>query len=696
MQKKYTFPYDPYEIQTQFMDSLYDSLLNCKGGLLESPTGTGKTMSIICASITFLYDKYKFLVQDFTVTPDPKKKICLPPSSALPHIFSLKRNLPPGVGVKIVYLSRTHSQLDQFTNEVKKTEWGKNNLVSFVRLASRSQLCVNPEVNKDKLTINYNCNQMTKKKNDFEKKELKEKDEVKKPHCPFYENSVELKNEIIWKVCDIEDLVQIGKRMKGCPYYGTKLALEEADVIIAPYYSVINRKVRNLLELDLSKCHVIIDEAHNIVQTIIDCYSTEISEPQILNCLKCLSDYKDKYKTKMEEKKLKKINLSLTILTKLKNFVLENERKPNISIQKQIFFTSLEIRDEDLINLSIYFEENDIPHKAFKIETKSPEESKESLFALIVFQEFMSKVMEINGEILFIKDVDNIYTIKFVITDPYEKFQEMLGESLSIVLTSGTLSPPQEFLKLFETIPSSKLKNFSCGHIIPPEQLFLTTIGRSPQNVDMKFVLGNRDNSILFEELGEVLYELCCFVPNGIIVFVPSFSFLESLKKKVSESIFDKIGEKKRVFFDNRNKKILKEYSEAAEGNGAILFAVVRGSLSEGINFSDKLGRCVVVVGLPYLNMSDPEVKLKMKYYDQMKGYSGYKFYDNACDVAINQAIGRAIRHERDYAAIVLIDSRHVTKISRRPKWMHPSIRTNLNYSRTISALQDFYRLQLK
>lgn len=56
--KDFHHPYTPYEIQEQFMQTVYDVLSRGSGsvGILESPTGTGKSLSLICASLTWLRD----------------------------------------------------------------------------------------------------------------------------------------------------------------------------------------------------------------------------------------------------------------------------------------------------------------------------------------------------------------------------------------------------------------------------------------------------------------------------------------------------------------------------------------------------------------------------------------------------------------------------------------------------------------
>lgn len=52
----FPFPFKPYSIQDQFMRSLYSVIENRKIGIFESPTGTGKTLSLMCSALKWLTD----------------------------------------------------------------------------------------------------------------------------------------------------------------------------------------------------------------------------------------------------------------------------------------------------------------------------------------------------------------------------------------------------------------------------------------------------------------------------------------------------------------------------------------------------------------------------------------------------------------------------------------------------------------
>ena len=64
------FPYSAYDIQLGFMQKLYETLEHGGIGLFESPTGTGKTMSLICGSLHWLEDWHKSLEDDTVVQGD--------------------------------------------------------------------------------------------------------------------------------------------------------------------------------------------------------------------------------------------------------------------------------------------------------------------------------------------------------------------------------------------------------------------------------------------------------------------------------------------------------------------------------------------------------------------------------------------------------------------------------------------------
>lgn len=203
--------------------------------------------------------------------------------------------------------------------------------------------------------------------------------------------------------------------------------------------------------------------------------------------------------------------------------------------------------------------------------------------------------------------------------------------------------------------------------------------------------------------------KLCEIIPDGVVAFFPSYDYLRHLLDRwrkcqvpgTNRTIFSQLEQQKRLFYEISDKPantddILQEYSQTIDsGCGALLLSVVGGKLSEGINFSDKLGRAVFIVGLPFPNIRSPVWQAKIQHIEQVSyeqhtaltegnrkaaaKAEGRDFYENACMRAVNQCIGRAIRHRNDYAAIILIDKRYGTERiqSKLPGWIKRGLSRN-------------------
>lgn len=81
--QEFPFPFPAYQIQKQFMKKLYNCLEDGKLGLFESPTGTGKSLSLICGALKWLIDHEKWKKQELTsviAEIDNKIKNCEKPS----------------------------------------------------------------------------------------------------------------------------------------------------------------------------------------------------------------------------------------------------------------------------------------------------------------------------------------------------------------------------------------------------------------------------------------------------------------------------------------------------------------------------------------------------------------------------------------------------------------------------------------
>jgi len=61
---------------------------------------------------------------------------------------------------------------------------------------------------------------------------------------------------------------------------------------------------------------------------------------------------------------------------------------------------------------------------------------------------------------------------------------------------------------------------------------------------------------------------------------------------------------------------------------GAIMLAVCRGKISEGLDFSDEAARCAILVGVPFPTLIDPRTIIKKDYLDKKNGGgSGQQWY---------------------------------------------------------------------
>ena len=57
MKYKFEFPFKPYPAQVKLMDQLDIYLANKDYALIESPTGTGKSLMITICALNWLYNK---------------------------------------------------------------------------------------------------------------------------------------------------------------------------------------------------------------------------------------------------------------------------------------------------------------------------------------------------------------------------------------------------------------------------------------------------------------------------------------------------------------------------------------------------------------------------------------------------------------------------------------------------------------
>uniref|UniRef100_A0A8C2T3P2 Regulator of telomere elongation helicase 1 n=1 Tax=Coturnix japonica TaxID=93934 RepID=A0A8C2T3P2_COTJA len=687
------FPFQPYECQEIYMAKVLECLQTKVNGILESPTGTGKTLCLLCSTLAWR-EHFKDTISARKIAQRMNGVELFPdrPMSSWGNaatdgdIPTYYTDIP-----KIIYASRTHSQLTQVINELKNTVYRPKISV----LGSREQLCINPEVKRQE----SNHMQSTEK-------------------------------GLMDSIMDIEDLVKNGSKHRACPYYLSRSLKQQADIIFMPYNYLLDAKSRRAHNIDLKGTVIILDEAHNVERLCEESSSFDLTAYDLASAIDVINLVLEEQAKVVQQNEVNaEFNMeSIKILLQLESAIDAVELPPNDSgvtkdgsyifelfAKAQITFQTktslLESLEQILQFLSgrtgIFINTSGLHKLSDIIQLHMPRcFSSGSSNAAMCYSYPIFLTIQCASLIFSLFDTGK--TLSYWCFSPGYSMHELVRQGVrTIILTSGTLSPLSSFTMEMQIPFPVLLEN---PHVIDKRQLWVGIIPKGPDGAVLNSTYERRFSEDYLSSLGKTIGNLVRVVPHGLLVFFPSYPVMDKSLEYWREHDFAKrIEEVKPMFVEPRNKGSFSEVIDAYYGkiacpksNGATFLAVCRGKASEGLDFADMNGRGVIITGLPFPPRWDPRVVLKMQFLNEMKKssmgaqyLSGHQWYNQQASRAVNQAIGRVIRHRQDYGAIFLCDDRFTTDNvrSKLPSWVRPYVNVYDNFGHAVRSVSVFFRV---
>ena len=97
-----------------------------------------------------------------------------------------------------------------------------------------------------------------------------------------------------------------------------------------------------------------------------------------------------------------------------------------------------------------------------------------------------------DGRVLLNIDQTSRSTLKFMLLNPDACFEEIVKQARSIVLAGGTMKPISDFELLVKD--RKRLEYFSCGHVIPKDNIVCLGLATGPNGVKFDFSYNSRDS----------------------------------------------------------------------------------------------------------------------------------------------------------------------------------------------------------
>lgn len=700
------FPYDHiYPEQYQYMLQLKRSLDSKGPALLEMPSGTGKTITLL-----------SFIIAYQSIHPERSK------------LVYCTRTVPE--------IEKTLCELDRLIKFRESATGAKMSSFLAVGLSARKNLCINEAVCSQpsgRLVDSLCQNRTASWISSAERKE----------GCDFFDQLESSETSLAGGVFTLDGLVKFGRERGVCPYFLARKALERANVIVYSFAYLLDPKISAHVSNGFpSGTIVVFDEAHNIDNACIESMSLHLTKQTLDLSLKGVSELSGK----VAEAKKKDASLlqreyevlvkALTATTALEAPIgnpvmpqdLLSEAVPG-SIRKAEHFLSFLRRLAEYLRTKFRsldaFTESTVSFlqqlkSVALIDAKSMRFAVDRLSSLLKYlsienihefgplgkvASFATLLATYSGsggfsvlyEPLTLADVSVLHLIcvdaSIAIRSVFQRFP-------SVIITSGTLSPLEMYPKIlgFRPILAESFHLSLARNAISP--LIVT---RGGDQVDLSSRFSDRSDPAITRNYGQILVEFSRVVPDGLVAFFPSYIYLESVVTAWDAmGVLANVLKYKLIFIETANasetSRVLSAYRRACDSSrGAVLLSVARGRISEGIDFEGHYGRCVLLFGIPYQNTESRMLRERLEFLRDRLGIREVDFLTFDAIRHASQCLGRVLRGKADYGLMVFADRRYARsdKRSKLPRWIDQAIsegHVGLSTETAVCVARQFFR----
>lgn len=719
------FPYPRiYPEQYAYMCDIKKTLDVGGNCILEMPSGTGKTVSLL--SLTVAYQMHY---------PEHRK---------------------------IVYCSRTMSEIEKALIELHSLMEFRLKELGYVEefrglgLTSRKNLCIHPTISQERkgAVVDEKCRRITngQLKEKVEKGLVTEEMQKSNPEvysmCEFHENLTPMdQHDLIPNgVYSFEGLIKYCKENKTCPYFTVRRMIPFCNIVIYSYHYLLDPKIAERVSKELSKDSIIIfDEAHNIDNVCIESLSLDLTDDTLKRATRGVHKLADAVDV-MRKQDSAKLQLEYEKL-------VEGLRQAEIEREQELFMAN-PVLPQDLLDEAIpgnirkaehfisflkrFIEYLKTRMKVLHVISETPLSFLQHLKELTFIDKkplrFSSERLSLLVRTLELDDIEDFTAVKDIATfatlvstyesgfqlilEPYETdgstvpnpilhftcldasiaIKPVFERFSSVIITSGTISPLDMYPKMlnFETVIQESYSMTLARRSFLP---MIVTKGSDQVSISSRFEIRN-DPSVV-RNYGSLLIEFSKITPDGMVVFFPSYLYMESIISMwQTMGVLDEVWKYKLILVETPDAQetslALETYRKAcSNGRGAVLLSVARGKVSEGIDFDHHYGRTVLMIGIPFQYTESRILKARLEFMrdNYQIRENDYLSFDAMRHAA--QCLGRVLRGKDDYGIMVLADRRFSRKKNQLPKWIAQALNdsdTNLSTDMALATAKKFLR----